>query len=330
MNKVLLTGGAGYIGSHAAKYFAAQGLLPVVFDNLEKGHREAVQWGPLEEGDIADSARLLSVLEQHRPVAIVHFAAHAYVGESMAHPAKYYANNVGGTLSLLEAMRQTGIHRILFSSTCATYGVPEQLPITEEAPQNPVNPYGKSKLMVEKILEDYGAAYGFESVCLRYFNAAGADPDGLVGECHDPETHLIPLALDAVSGRGPALKIFGTDYPTPDGTCVRDYIHVTDLAQAHHLALRHLMTGKGSARFNLGNGKGYSVREVLDAVAKVAGRPVPAEFAPRRAGDPPALVGSSGKAVRELGWSPRYAALEAIVETAWKWHQNPRFGVRLK
>lgn len=330
MNKVLLTGGAGYIGSHAAKYFAAQGLLPVVFDNLEKGHREAVQWGPLEEGDISDTRRLVSVLEQHRPVAVVHFAAHAYVGESMAHPAKYYANNVSGTLSLLEAMRQTGIHRILFSSTCATYGVPEQLPITEEAPQNPVNPYGKSKLMVEKILEDYGAAYGFESVCLRYFNAAGADPDGLIGECHDPETHLIPLALDAVSGRGPALKIFGTDYPTPDGTCVRDYIHVTDLAQAHHLALRHLTTGKGSARFNLGNGKGYSVREVLDAVAKVAGRPVPAEFAPRRAGDPPALVGSSGKAVRELGWSPRHAALEAIVETAWKWHQNPRFGVRLK
>lgn len=329
MDNVLLTGGAGYIGSHAAKYFAAQGLTPVVYDNLSKGHREAVQWGPLEVGDIADQSRLVEVLTSYKPVAVVHFAAHAYVGESVAHPAMYYANNVTGTLSLLEAMHQTGVNRILFSSTCATYGVPDTFPILETVPQNPVNPYGKSKLMVEKILEDFDTAYGIESVCLRYFNAAGADPEGMIGECHDPETHLIPLALDAVSGRGPALNIFGSDYPTPDGTCIRDYIHVTDLAQAHYLALRHLLAGKGSARFNLGNGKGYSVQDVINAVGRVAGKPVPANFAPRRAGDPPALVGSADKARAELGWVPQHDSLDAIVETAWRWHQNPRFGLKV-
>jgi UDP-arabinose 4-epimerase len=325
MEAVLLVGGAGYIGSHAAKYLAREGFLPVTYDNLSRGHRESVKWGPLEEGDLGDTARLTAVLEKYRPAAVIHFAAFAYVGESMADPGPYYRNNVAGTLSLLEAMRAAGVKRIIFSSTCATYGVPRGLPIREEDPQDPVNPYGRGKLMVERILGDFGEAYGIESVCLRYFNAAGCDPDGEIGESHEPETHLIPLALDAAAGTRDSIKVYGTDYPTPDGTCVRDYIHVTDLAQAHFLALRHLQAGRGNARLNLGNAMGYSVKEVLEAVRKVTGRPLRIEYAPRRPGDPPALVGSSEKAVAVLGWKPAFASLQVIIETAWRWHQNRLF-----
>ena len=322
MDSVLLVGGAGYIGSHTAKYLAREGFLPVSYDNLSRGHREAVKWGPLEEGDLGDTGRLVAVLEKYRPVAVIHFAAFAYVGESMTDPGPYYHNNVTGTLSLLQAMRKTGVQRIIFYSTCATYGVPRGLPIREEDPQDPVNPYGRSKLMVEEILTDFGEAYGTESVCLRYFNAAGCDPDGEIGESHEPETHLIPLALDAAAGTRDSLKVFGTDYPTPDGTCIRDYIHVTDLAQAHFLALRHLLAGHGSARLNLGNTTGYSVKQVLETVEKVTGRSLRIEYSPRRPGDPPALVGSSEKAVAVLGWKPAFASLDAIIETAWGWHQN--------
>ena len=317
---ILVTGGAGYVGAHACKALASRGFLPIVYDNLVHGHRESVKWGPLEVGDIADRAALDAVIERHRPVAVMHFAAFTYVGESVADPGKYYRNNVAGTLSLLEAMRDSGIDRLVFSSTAATYGTPKIVPIQEDAPKVPINPYGQSKLAAEKMIADFSAAHMLRAVRLRYFNAAGADPDGEIGELHDPESHLIPLAMQAVTGDGPPLTLFGDDYPTPDGTCIRDYIHVTDLADAHVRALDWLATISGAHAFNLGTGNGASVREILDAVERVAGKPVPHSIGPRRAGDPAELVSDPGKANDVLGWTPQMSDLDTIVKTAWVWH----------
>lgn len=321
MKTVLVTGGAGYIGSHACKALAAAGYTPVAYDNLVHGHRQAVQWGPLEQGDIADRTRLDAVITQWQPIALMHFAAYAYVGESVTNPGKYYRNNVAGSLFLLEAMRDHGIDKLVFSSTCATYGMPQSLPLAEDHPQFPINPYGASKLMIERMLSDFDAAHALRSASLRYFNAAGADPDGDIGEMHDPETHLIPLVLDAASGQRADVTVFGTDYDTPDGTCIRDYIHVSDLADAHVLALQALENGAGTTAYNLGNGRGFSVREVIDCASQITGRAVPVAFGERRAGDPPVLVGDASRIRRELGWQPRHAAIESIIGTAWRWHQ---------
>lgn len=322
---ILVTGGAGYIGSHACKALARVGYTPVSYDNLVYGHRWATRWGPLEQGDINDRARLDAVIDQYRPIAVMHFAAYAYVGESVQDPGKYYRNNVAGTLTLLEAMRDHAIDQCVFSSTCATYGVPERSPLREDHPQRPINPYGASKLMIERILRDFDAAHGLRSIALRYFNAAGADPDAEIGESHDPETHLIPLILDAAAGSRPAIAVYGDDYDTPDGTCIRDYIHVTDLAQAHVLALQALLQGAGSAAYNLGNGQGYSVRQVIDCAARITARPIPVEVGARRPGDPPKLVGDAQRIRRDLGWQPQYAELDSILGTAWQWHQcRPR------
>ena len=325
---ILIAGGAGYIGSHAAKLVAQAGLEPVVLDNFVYGHKWAAKWGPLVEGDLADRAFVDRVLTEHKVSAVIHFAAFAYVGESVKNPRKYFHNNVVNTLNLLDAMVDAGVRDIVFSSTCATYGEPSQVPISEEQLQTPVNPYGESKLMVEKILRWYQNAYDLRFAALRYFNAAGADPDGEIGEDHDPETHLIPLAIEAALGRGPELQIFGTDYPTPDGTAVRDYIHVTDLAEAHLLALSKLEKGATDLRLNLGTGKGHSVREVLGAVEKISGRKVPAREVGRRPGDPPALVADARRASEILGWKPRYPALETIVEHALRWHEKSLPGLR--
>lgn len=319
---VLVTGGAGYIGSHTCKALRARGCQPVVFDNLVHGHREAVRWGPLEVGEIADRARLDEVITRHRPQAVVHFAAYTSVGESVIDPGKYYRNNIAGTLSLLEAIRDHGIERLVFSSTAATYGTPDQVPIPTGASTVPINPYGRSKLAAEWMIEDFATAHGLRSARLRYFNAAGADPDGEIGESHDPETHLIPLALDATTGNGPPLTLFGDDYPTPDGTCIRDYIHVTDLAEAHVLALEHLDRSDGAHIFNLGTGQGASVRDVLQAIERVTGRAVPHSIGPRRAGDPAVLVSDPGRTRDELGWNPALSDLETIVSTACAWHQK--------
>ena len=323
---VLVTGGAGYVGAHGCKALAAAGYEPIVFDNLVYGHEQAVRWGPLERGDIADRSRLDEVFRRYQPSAVMHFAAYAYVGESVTDPGKYYRNNVGGTLSLIEAMLAHGVDKLVFSSTCATYGEPETVPITEDEPQTPINPYGKSKLVVEQMLADFESAHGLRSAMLRYFNAAGASPDGEIGEAHDPETHLIPLALDAVAGRGPALTVFGDDYPTPDGTCIRDYIHVGDLADAHVRALDHLTEGAATRAWNLGTGSGVSNREILDAVARVTGKAVPLRFGPRRPGDPPVLVSDASLARKELGWEPRSSGIETIIATAWAWHQGGGHG----
>jgi UDP-arabinose 4-epimerase len=281
-----------------------------------------VKWGPLERGDIADRGRLDEVIARYQPVAVMHFAAYAYVGESIADPGKYYRNNVGGSLNLVEAARDHGIARFVFSSTCATYGIPDALPIREDTLQRPINPYGASKLMVERMLVDFRAAHGLASIALRYFNAAGADPDGEIGEDHDPETHLIPVVLDAASGRRAHVPVFGADYDTPDGTCVRDYIHVTDLAEAHVLALTALGKGAGRAAYNLGNGSGFSVREVIRTVERVSGCRVPVEESPRRPGDPAALVSDASRARADLGWQPSINSLADIVRTAWAWHQQ--------
>jgi UDP-arabinose 4-epimerase len=325
---VLVTGGAGYIGSHACKALARAGYLPVTFDNLGSGHERAVKWGPLERGDIADRKRLDEVMAKHRPTAVMHFAAFAYVGESVENPGKYYRNNVGGSLTLLEAMRDHGIGRIVFSSTCATYGLPDGLPITEATPQRPINPYGASKLMVEQMLADFGQAHGIEWMALRYFNAAGADPDGEIGEDHDPETHLIPLVLDAVSGRRPDVTIFGTDYETRDGTCIRDYVHVADLADAHVLALDALRRGVPSGAYNLGNGSGFTVQDVVETVERATGLAVPVRHGTRRPGDPAALVSDASKARRDLGWQPKLPDLDEMVRTAWAWHQRGGLATR--
>ena len=318
---VLVTGGAGYIGSHACKALAAAGYTPVTYDNLSIGNRWAVRWGPLERGDILDAARLHEVIKTHRPVGVLHFAALALVGESMTLPGLYYRTNTTGALILIEACRIHDVAAFVFSSTCAVYGTPERTPITEDTPTQPINPYGASKLMVERILDDYDMAHGLRHVALRYFNAAGADPDGEIGEARDVETHLVPLALEALLGRHPALKVFGTDYPTADGTAVRDYIHVADLAAAHVRALDGLLAGGPSRKLNLGTGRGYSVREVLDACARVAGREVPHETGPRRPGDPPTLVADPAAALELLGGDLLARSdLDTIIETAWAWH----------
>jgi UDP-arabinose 4-epimerase len=318
--RVLITGGAGYIGSHTAKLLAVSGHTPIVFDDFTQGHDWAVKWGPLERGSLADQGRLREVFAAHKVEAVVHFAASALVGESMSQPTKYFRNNTVATLNLLDAMREAGVATIVFSSTCATYGDPVRVPIDETHPQAPVNPYGESKLMVEKILRWYGSAYGLKWIALRYFNAAGADPAGEIGEDHDPETHLVPLVIGAALGTRPPVKVFGTDYPTPDGSAVRDYVHVMDLADAHRRALEGLDNGTASQAINLGTGQGHSVRSVIETVNRVGGKKVPFEEAPRRAGDPPELVAAPGRARDVLGWSCRYAALEVIVEHAWKWH----------
>lgn len=316
--RVLVTGGAGFIGAHACKALAQAGHEPVAVDNLRTGHDEAVRWGPFEQGDIDDRAWLGAVFERWRPEAAMHFAALAYVGESNEIPEAYYRTNVAGTVNLLEAMRGARCRHLVFSSSCATYGAPHVVPIREDAPQLPLSPYGSSKLMAERIIADCRAAYGIQCVALRYFNAAGADPDGELGEDHDPETHLIPLALLAAAGRGPPLTVFGIDYPTPDGTCVRDYVHVSDIAQAHVLALTHCVE-QGSARFNLGSENGLSVREILSTVEAVTGRPVPHRIGPRRPGDPARLVADATAAREVLGWCPRYRAAEPMVAHAWNW-----------
>jgi UDP-glucose-4-epimerase GalE len=319
---VLVTGGAGYIGSHACKILARAGYRPVVFDNMSRGHREAVRWGPLVEGDLADRGRLTAALVEHRASAVMHFAAYAYVGESVADPAMYYRNNLGGTLSLLDAMREAGVDKIVFSSTCATYGTPDSVPIRETAPQLPVNPYGETKLAIERVLRWYGEAYGLRSVSLRYFNAAGADPDGEIGELHEPETHLVPLVLQAALGQRAQIDIYGTDYPTPDGTAVRDYIHVQDLAEAHLCAIEHLADGGESAALNLGTGRGHSVREVVRGAESVSGRPIACRDTARRLGDPPALVADPSLAAELLGWRARLSDLETILRTALAWHMS--------
>jgi UDP-glucose-4-epimerase GalE len=319
--RILVTGGAGYIGSHAVKLFLARGHQVWVYDNLSAGHRAAVPGDCLIIGDLAETARLDHVFVAHQIEAVVHFAAFALVGESVQHPARYYQNNLVNTLHLLDAMRRHGASRIVFSSTAATYGVPEKVPITEDEPQLPINPYGNTKLAVERALADYAAAYGWGYAALRYFNAAGAAPDGTIGEDHDPESHLIPLVLQAILGARPAITIFGTDYPTPDGTCIRDYIHVDDLADAHLLALEALEPGT-HLRYNLGTGRGHSVREVIRAAEAVTGKRVPVQEGTRRAGDPAVLVAASDKVQRELGWRPRHTELRPIVETAWNWHRS--------
>ncbi len=321
-DKVLVTGGAGYVGSHACKALAAAGFEPVVLDNLVYGHEWAVRWGPLIQADTADVERVCDVIRQYRPVAVMHFAAFAYVGESVTDPLRYYGNNVCGTLGLLEAMRRCRVDRLVFSSTCATYGVPAGKTIPEDHPQRPINPYGRSKWMIERILRDCARAYGLKSLSLRYFNAAGADPDGEIGEAHDPETHLIPLVLDAASGRRAHITINGTDYDTADGTCVRDFIHVTDLADAHVRALDWLANASGSDAFNLGVGRGHSVREVIETARAVTGCPIPVVEGDRRPGDPPYLVAAPGRAREALGWRPRFTALDEIVRTAWAWHRR--------
>jgi UDP-glucose-4-epimerase GalE len=316
---VLVCGGAGYIGSHACKALAQTGARVVVFDNLVAGHRGAVKWGELVEGDIADTAAVLAALRRHAIDAVMHFAAFLDVGESVRDPAKYYRNNVVGALSVLEAMASAGVKHFVFSSTCATYGEPIETPIAETHPQNPINSYGESKLAIERACPHFERAYGIHSMALRYFNASGADPDGDIGEDHDPEIHLIPRAMDAANG-GRGLQVFGDDYPTPDGTCLRDYIHVTDLADAHVKALEaSIETGKSGA-YNLGTGKPHSVRDVITAVERVTGRQVPWTLAPRRPGDPAILYASPHKAQSELHWTPRFIEIDAIVRTAWAWH----------
>ncbi|HUZ32959.1 MAG TPA: UDP-glucose 4-epimerase GalE [Xanthobacteraceae bacterium] len=317
---ILVTGGAGYIGSHACKALVRAGYEPVTYDSLVRGHREAVRWGPLVEGDLADGALLVATLKRHRVAAVMHFAAFAYVEESVREPALYFRNNVINTFGLFEAMREADVARIVFSSTCATYGVPERVPISEDAPQRPVNPYGEGKLMVERALHWLDAAHGLKYASLRYFNAAGADPDGEIGEDHDPETHLIPLILQAALKQRAQIAIYGTDYPTLDGSAVRDYIHVQDLAEAHVRALQYLEGGGASVALNLGTGTGHSVRETIACAERVTGLSIPQREAPRRAGDPPALVADPRRARAVLGWQARLSDLDTIVATAWAWH----------
>lgn len=319
---ILVTGGAGYIGSHVNKELNKQGYETVVLDNLSYGHDDFVKWGILERVDLSNTREIRRIFQDYCLEAVMHFAAFTYVGESVQDPQKYYLNNLRNTLNLLESMLEFDVEKLVFSSTCATYGNPIEIPITEEHPQNPINPYGKGKHMVEQILTDYSSAYGLRCASLRYFNAAGADPEGELGERHDPETHLIPLVLDAASGKREDIKIFGTDYPTDDGTCIRDYIHVTDLADAHIKALKYLEDGGKSDVFNLGNGNGFSVKEVIEEARKVTGRKIKATETDRRPGDPPILVGSSKKAREILKWQPKYDELTRIIKTAWEWHER--------
>lgn len=323
---VLVTGGAGYIGAHACKVLARAGYMPVVFDNLSTGWARAVQFGPLEQGDLTDRAALDAAFARWQPVAVMHFAALSLVGEAMADPGRYWRVNVGGSLNLIEAGLAAGCRRLVFSSTCATYGEPDGITVDEETPQNPINPYGASKRAIEEMLRDFGRAHGLRHVIFRYFNVAGADPEGQVGEWHQPETHLIPLMLDAVEGRRPALTLHGTDYPTPDGTPVRDYVHVMDLVEAHLAGLRWLEEGRGDRVFCLGSGQGFSVREVVDAARAVTNRPVPMVEGPRRAGDAVRLVSGSQRAQEELGWRPERSTLRQMIEDAWRWQRGGGYG----
>jgi UDP-glucose 4-epimerase len=323
--RVLVTGGAGYIGSHAVRLLERAGHDVWVYDNLSLGHRAAVPRSRLIEGQLMDRPRVIEALSSQGIEAVMHFAAFAAVGESVADPAKYYQNNVVASLNLLEAMRAAGVKQIVFSSTTATYGIPARVPITEEEPQKPINPYGFAKLVIERALADYAAAYGLAYVALRYFNAAGASPDGDLGEDHEPETHLIPIVLQVALGQREQITIFGDDYPTPDGTCIRDYIHVDDLGAAHVLALAHLKPGHG-LQLNLGTGRGHSVREVIEACRRVTGHAIPEVLGPRRPGDPAELVADSRQAQRTLKWQPQYPDIDSIVRTAWKWHSSHPHG----
>lgn len=319
---VLVTGGAGYVGSHCCKALAFAGFRPIVYDNLSTGHDWAVKWGPLEQGDVLDRARLDEVIAKHKPVAALHFAALSQVGESMTQPARYWRVNVAGSLTLLEALIAAEVKCFVFSSTAAIFGIPDRVPIVEDQLHAPINPYGQSKLAVEHILKDFTAAYGLRATALRYFNAAGADAQSEIGEDHSPESHLIPLVLDAAAGRRPDIAMFGEDYPTPDGTCLRDYIHVADLADAHVLALKRLLGGGETRFFNLGNGNGFSVREVIATAKQVTGRDFAVRVAARRAGDPPSLVADATQAKATLGWAPQRAALQVQIADAWRWHQS--------
>jgi UDP-glucose 4-epimerase len=325
VTKVLVTGGAGYIGAHACKALKAVGFVPVTLDNLSTGWRDAVRFGPLVEADLMDRAALDAAFAEHAPVAVMHFAALSLVGESMSDPGRYWRNNALGSLNLIEAAAAAGCARFVFSSTCATYGEQDGVLLDEDSPQAPINAYGASKRAVEDMLANFGESHGLTAVIFRYFNVAGADREGEVGEQHRPETHLIPLMLDAVDGRRPALTIFGTDYPTPDGTCVRDYVHVSDLVDAHVLGLRRLLGGGGSRVYNLGSGRGFSVREVVAGARAVTNRPVPVIEGDRRPGDAASLVSGSARAVSELGWRPARSELATMIADAWRWHQGPGY-----
>lgn len=325
--RILVTGGAGYVGSHCLRHLLREGHEVVVYDNLYQGHAAAVPAGLLVEGDLSDRDKLAALMRERQIEAVMHFAALALVGESVQKPELYYRNNVLGSFHLLEAMRESGVRKIVFSSTTATYGTPETMPIAESTPQQPINPYGFSKLVVERMLDDYAAAHGFGFAALRYFNAAGAAADGSIGEDHTPESHLIPIVLQVALRQRPSISIFGDDYPTPDGTCVRDYVHVEDLATAHLAALERLSPGK-AIKVNLGSGRGYSVREVIEACRSISGHTIPSVTAPRRAGDPPELIADARLARSLLNWRPKYDTIESIVETAWRWHKSHPRGYR--
>ena len=322
MTSILVTGGAGYIGSHTCKALKLAGFNPVAYDNLERGNPEAVKWGPLEVGELADRTRLREAFVRHQPAAVIHFAALAYVGESNTNPTFYYQNNVGGTAVLLDVMRECHVGKIVFSSSCTVYGTPSIVPIYEEMPHAPMNPYGATKMICERMLRDCAAAFPLSFMALRYFNAAGADPHGEIGECHVPETHAIPLLLDAAAGESNGFTIYGDDYPTADGTCVRDYIHVTDLADAHVKAVRALLGGAESSALNLGTGRGWSVRELVNVVREVTGCDFPVQVGARRPGDPPALIAAVGRAHHQLDWRPQYSMLTDQVRHAWAWRQG--------
>jgi len=321
MTNILVAGGAGYIGAHTCLDLSSKGFTPIVYDNLSNGHAEFVKWGTLEVGDIRDRSKLDEVLRKYKPLAIIHFAAAIEVGESVRDPGAYYDNNVGGTITLLRAAQAASIDKIVFSSTCATYGIPLSIPMNETHAQSPINPYGRSKLIVEQILKDLDLYQGFRSIILRYFNAAGADPEGRIGEWHSPETHAIPIALDTALGRRPHFQVLGTDYDTRDGSCVRDFIHVLDLADAHTRAIEHLLKNGTSHALNLGTGHGTTVKELLAAVQNVVGRDFEIKYGPRREGDSPALVADNALAKRTIGWAPRHD-LKSIIDTAWNWHSN--------
>ncbi len=325
MSHVLVTGGAGYIGAHACKLLAARGHVPVTFDNLATGWAEAVKFGPLIQADLTDRAALDAAFAQYKPAAVMHFAAFSLVGEAMADPGKYWRNNVLGSLNLIEAAAAAEVRNFVFSSTCATYGEHDGVTLDEDTPQRPLNSYGSSKRAVEEMLRDFGASHGMNAVIFRYFNVAGADPEGEIGECHRPETHLIPLILQAIDGQRPELVIHGDDYATPDGTCIRDYVHVMDLVEAHVLGLDWLAAGRGARVFNLGTGSGFSVRAVIEAAEAVTGRKVPHRIGPRRGGDATRLVSGSRRAAEELGWTPRRSTLEAMIGDAWNWHRTGGF-----
>lgn len=323
MKNILVVGGAGYIGSHTVKHLQGEGYRCVVFDNLVYGHRESIDTPYFVQGDLSDKLAIQQVFEQYDIDAVVHFAAYAYVGESVTEPQKYYFNNVVGTLNLLQVMLENNVKKIVFSSTCATYGEPQYTPIDEKHPQQPINPYGTTKLIIEKTLADYHKAYGLKYIALRYFNAAGASSDSSIGESHEPETHLIPLVLKAIKGENQHIKVFGTDYDTKDGTCIRDYIHVEDLASAHRLALENL--DHYSGYLNLGTGIGTSVKDIIEAAEFVSGKKCPVEFAPRREGDPAKLYAANAKAVEVLGWKPQFINIRDIIQTAWNWENNRRY-----